>query len=180
MDEACQATEVSTLIPLLLNPQKCVLIGDPKQLPATVISANNQNNYNLSLFERLTSNHHYAYLLNTQYRYPLARSSLLPSCHPNIIAFPNQCFYDGQLRNGENVAGRAYSHPFYESDYFYVALLLSIARSPSSSTISAAPMWPRRKTRSLGRTATRPKFASFSTSTPRFSSFIPQPPRSPS
>lgn len=68
IDEACQATEVSTLIPLLLNPQKCVLIGDPKQLPATVISANNQNNYNLSLFERLANNNHYSYLLNTQYR----------------------------------------------------------------------------------------------------------------
>ena len=60
IDEACQATEVSTLIPLLLNPEKCVLIGDPR---------NTQNNYNLSLFERLTNNFHYSYLLNTQYRY---------------------------------------------------------------------------------------------------------------
>lgn len=69
IDEACQATEVSTLIPLLLNPEKCVLIGDPRQLPATVLSGNTQNNYNLSLFERLTNNFHYSYLLNTQYRY---------------------------------------------------------------------------------------------------------------
>ena len=45
-----------------------MLIGDPKQLPATVISENTQNNYNLSLFERLTHNHHFSYLLKTQYR----------------------------------------------------------------------------------------------------------------
>ena len=45
-----------------------MLIGDPKQLPATVISENTQNNYNMSLFERLTHNHHFSYLLNTQYR----------------------------------------------------------------------------------------------------------------
>lgn len=68
IDEACQATEVSTLIPLLQNPSQCVLIGDPKQLPATVLSENTQNNYNLSLFERLTNNRHHSYLLNTQYR----------------------------------------------------------------------------------------------------------------
>ena len=68
VDEACQDTEVSTLIPLLLNPEKFILIGDPRQLPATVLSENTQNNYNLSLFERLTNNYHYSYLLNVQYR----------------------------------------------------------------------------------------------------------------
>lgn len=40
-----------------------MLIGDPKQLPATVISENTQNNYNLSLFERLTKNFHFPIFL---------------------------------------------------------------------------------------------------------------------
>ncbi|KAK8807625.1 hypothetical protein WA171_000578 [Blastocystis sp. BT1] len=115
IDEACQATEVSTLIPLLLNPEKCVLIGDPKQLPATVISENTQNNYNLSLFERLTKNFHFSYLLNTQYR-----------CHPKIIAFPNICFYEGKLQNGENVQGDSYSHQFYESDFFHPVVFYNL------------------------------------------------------
>lgn len=43
-------------------------------------------------------------------------------CHPNIIAFPNICFYEGKLLNGENVLGDKYSHPFYESDFFYVGV----------------------------------------------------------
>lgn len=37
-----------------------------------------------------------------------------------IIAFPNLCFYNGQLQNGEIVTSKKYSHVFYESDYFHV------------------------------------------------------------
>lgn len=59
---------MSAGVRVLLNPEKCILIGDPRQLPATVLSENTQNNYNLSLFERLTNNYHYSYLLNVQYR----------------------------------------------------------------------------------------------------------------
>lgn len=39
MDEACQATELSTLIPLAtVRPKNCILVGDPHQLPPTVFS----------------------------------------------------------------------------------------------------------------------------------------------
>lgn len=38
IDEAAQASEVAVLPPLSLSCQRCVLIGDPQQLPATVIS----------------------------------------------------------------------------------------------------------------------------------------------
>ncbi len=41
-------------------------------------------------------------------------------CHPKIAAFPNLCFYEGKLLNGENVQGERYSHQFYETDFFYV------------------------------------------------------------
>ena len=50
------------------------------------------------------------------------RKGLNRRCHPNIIAFPNICFYEGKLLNGENVLGDKYSHPFYESDFFYVGV----------------------------------------------------------
>ena len=36
-------------------------------------------------------------------------------CHPKIAAFPNLCFYEGKLLQGER-----YSHQFYETDFFYV------------------------------------------------------------
>lgn len=38
IDEAAQAVELSTLIPLKYNCDRCVLVGDPQQLPATVLS----------------------------------------------------------------------------------------------------------------------------------------------
>lgn len=38
IDEASQAVELSTLIPLRLGCKRLILVGDPKQLPATVFS----------------------------------------------------------------------------------------------------------------------------------------------
>jgi len=35
IDEATQSTEVASLVPLVLEPKKLILIGDPKQLTAT-------------------------------------------------------------------------------------------------------------------------------------------------
>ena len=38
IDEAAQAVELSTLIPLKYGCKRCILVGDPQQLPATVKS----------------------------------------------------------------------------------------------------------------------------------------------
>lgn len=38
IDEAAQAIELSTLIPLKYQCRRCVLVGDPQQLPPTVLS----------------------------------------------------------------------------------------------------------------------------------------------
>ena len=35
VDEACQSTEISTLIPFTHNPERIILVGDQNQLPAT-------------------------------------------------------------------------------------------------------------------------------------------------
>ena len=54
IDEAAQSTEPSALIPLRFGCRRLVLVGDPRQLPATVLSrAADRAGLGVSLFERL-------------------------------------------------------------------------------------------------------------------------------
>lgn len=94
IDEAGQAVELSTIIPLQLGCRRLILVGDPKQLPATVF-ANSSTffKYDRSLFERLQeSNKHTIHVLAMQYR-----------MHPDISSFPSKFFYDEKLKDGENI-----------------------------------------------------------------------------
>ena len=92
-DEACQASELSTLIPLQFGAKRVILVGDPQQLPSTVISSEaKRRGYDISLFERLMRGGHIPMMLRTQYR-----------MHPAIRAFPSLHFYDNKLKDGENV-----------------------------------------------------------------------------
>ena len=51
IDEAGQAVQISSLIPLMYGCKRLILIGDPKQLPATVFSPIClQHHYDQSLF----------------------------------------------------------------------------------------------------------------------------------
>ncbi len=95
VDEAGQATEAETLIPLTIaNPQKCLLIGDIKQLPATVISQDAEKlKFGRSMMERLIRDCDYPYaMLDTQYR-----------MHPEISRWPSQHYYGGELKNHSSV-----------------------------------------------------------------------------
>jgi senataxin len=90
VDEAAQCIEPSLLIPLRLPCSRCLLVGDPMQLPATIFSNTCKSiGFDTSLFERLQNNHHQVLLLNTQYRMV-----------PEISAFPSKMFYQGKLLNG--------------------------------------------------------------------------------
>ncbi|KAI3647657.1 hypothetical protein MP228_007878 [Amoeboaphelidium protococcarum] len=94
VDEACQAIELSTLIPLKYQVNKCILVGDPKQLPPTIISEDAKKyGYDQSLFSRMQiACPHSVHLLNVQYR-----------MHPDISKFPIQMFYDGLLQDGPDM-----------------------------------------------------------------------------
>lgn len=97
VDEAAQCVEMSALIPLKYGCSKCILVGDPKQLPPTVFSKEAAKfQYEQSLFVRMQSNHpEDVHLLDTQYR-----------MHPDISAFPSESFYDSRLLDGPNMAGQ--------------------------------------------------------------------------
>ena len=95
VDEAAQCTELAALIPLKYGCAKCILVGDPKQLPPTVFSKQAMNfQYEQSLFVRMQSNRpDDVHLLDTQYR-----------MHPEISTFPSNSFYDGRLLDGPDMA----------------------------------------------------------------------------
>ena len=96
IDEAAQSIELSALIPLKYGCSKCIMVGDPKQLPPTVLSREaSRFQYEQSLFVRMQANSpNNVHLLDTQYR-----------MHPEISAFPSRAFYDGRLVDGPNMTG---------------------------------------------------------------------------
>ncbi|KAL9245043.1 hypothetical protein vseg_018742 [Gypsophila vaccaria] len=113
IDEAAQASEVGLLPPLALGAARCVLVGDPQQLPATVISkAAGTLLYSRSLFERFQQAGCPTMLLSVQYR-----------MHPQIRDFPSRYFYQGRLTDSESVVGlpdeRYYQDPLLRPYLFY-------------------------------------------------------------
>ncbi|KAK4837593.1 hypothetical protein QYF36_006782 [Acer negundo] len=100
IDEAAQALEPATLIPLQLlksNGTQCIMVGDPKQLPATVLSNTaSKFLYECSMFERLQRAGHPVVMLTKQYR-----------MHPDICRFPSMHFYESKLLNGEQMSSKS-------------------------------------------------------------------------
>ena len=95
IDEAAQSIELSALIPLKYGCAKCIMVGDPKQLPPTVLSREAARfQYEQSLFVRMQANGpDHVHLLDTQYR-----------MHPEISLFPCRAFYDSRLIDGPDMA----------------------------------------------------------------------------
>ena len=97
VDEACQSTEMQTLIPLRLAPKRVILVGDQQQLPATTFSSNSEETgYCRSLFERLLDGGFDKTMLTIQFR-----------MHPKIRAFPSEQFYDGQISDHASIGFRS-------------------------------------------------------------------------
>jgi len=106
IDEAAQCIELSALIPLKYGCSKCILVGDPKQLPPTVLSKMaSKFQYEQSLFVRMQKNHPKdVHLLDVQYR-----------MHPDISRFPSLTFYDGRLQDGADMA-KLRARPWHQSE----------------------------------------------------------------
>ena len=93
IDEAAQAIEVQTLIPLKYECKRCVMVGDDRQLSATVISQSaTQYEYQQSLFSRLRKCGVSVKVIQIQYR-----------MHPHIRLFPSTFFYQSQLRDAPSL-----------------------------------------------------------------------------
>lgn len=105
IDEAAQCVELSAIIPLKYGCTKCILVGDPKQLPPTVLSQSAARfGYAQSLFVRMQQNYpDNIHLLDTQYR-----------MHPEISTFPSAEFYEGKLYDGDDM-GRLRQQPWHQA-----------------------------------------------------------------
>jgi senataxin len=101
VDEAAAATEPELYIPFHLQPKRLLVVGDPLQLPATVLSRRAIDlGLTKSLHERLMYDCMYDHvLLNVQYR-----------MHYDISSFPSQQFYKSKIGNGSNVTSAEYSN----------------------------------------------------------------------
>ena len=96
VDEATQATEPASLVPLLLGCAQLYLVGDTKQLPPTVADLEaSRDGLAASLFERLQDAGLSPLLLDTQYR-----------MHPSLAEFSSRRFYDGRLKSAVSPADR--------------------------------------------------------------------------
>ena len=82
------------MIPLKYGAKKCILVGDPNQLPPTVLSnLGKEFAYEQSLFQRIMmSVPKQVHLLSIQYR-----------MHPQISSFPSKLFYESQLLDGPDL-----------------------------------------------------------------------------
>ncbi|RLN80507.1 hypothetical protein BBJ28_00010096, partial [Nothophytophthora sp. Chile5] len=116
IDEAAQAVELSTLVPIRERVARVVLVGDPKQLPATVKSVVAANaRYDRSLFERIAESGVAPSMLRVQYR-----------MHPFLREFPSKRFYGGMLTDGPSVMERVqkvcpavYAHTSFQPFLLY-------------------------------------------------------------
>ncbi|XP_043307701.1 DNA-binding protein SMUBP-2 isoform X1 [Cervus canadensis] len=96
IDECAQALEASCWIPLL-KARKCILAGDHKQLPPTIVSHKAAlAGLSLSLMERLAEQHGAGAvrMLTVQYR-----------MHQAIARWASEALYHGQLTAHPSVAG---------------------------------------------------------------------------
>ena len=95
IDEAAQALMPACWIPIVKS-SRVVLAGDPFQLPPTVKSTKaRQLKFEISLLEHALQHMPYNNFLTTQYR-----------MHKDIMAFPNEVFYQNRLRAAPEIAER--------------------------------------------------------------------------
>ena len=102
------------------------MVGDPKQLPATVMSGlASKFLYECSMFERLQRAGYPVIMLSKQYR-----------MHPDISRFPSLHFYENKLLDGAQKAEK--SDPFHDHRCLGPYMFFDIADGREHAGTSAA------------------------------------------
>ncbi|XP_073680895.1 probable helicase senataxin isoform X1 [Garra rufa] len=111
IDEASQAKETETLIPMLYRCPAVILVGDPNQLPPTVVSQKAKEfGYDQSLMARLCK----SLCQSNPQQYPIFLLSVQYRMHPDICMFPSKYIYNSALTDDCETAQKrcSYSWPF--------------------------------------------------------------------
>ncbi|KAL1786940.1 putative helicase senataxin isoform X1 [Sigmodon hispidus] len=99
VDEAGQSCEVETLSPLIHRCNKLILVGDPKQLPPTVISMKAQEyGYDQSMMARFCKLLEENVEQNKIGRLPVLQLTIQYRMHPDICLFPSNYVYNKNLK----------------------------------------------------------------------------------
>lgn len=105
VDEATQSCEAETLIPLMLGINILVLVGDPMQLPATILSPEAKRlGLDQSLFSRVQN------AFDLKPNNPIIMLDIQYRMQYEISSWPNKFFYGGKLRNAVEPRG---NFPFH-------------------------------------------------------------------
>lgn len=115
MDEAAQALEPAALVAvgMVSAEGQVVLVGDPQQLPPTVLSRSAvARHLSQSLFERLQKVGYPVAMLTEQYR-----------MHPTISSWPSRFFYGGRITDHAGLAAARkaawHQHSCFTTAAFY-------------------------------------------------------------
>jgi len=126
VDEASQCCEPELLMPLCYKISKMILIGDPMQLPATVISRHAQEfDFGRSLFERF-----FIHFGEYSSMSPIAMLTEQYRMHPDICQFPSKQFYDNRL-----VSARRLVDDYPLKPYIMFDLMHGMERKSSRSSL---------------------------------------------
>ncbi|XP_061119664.1 probable helicase senataxin isoform X2 [Conger conger] len=103
VDEARQATEPETLIPMLFRCPALILVGDPDQLPPTVVSQTaKEKRYDQSLMARLLKCLHRTAKENPHIHFPVVFLNKQYRMHPDINRFPSDYIYKKALKTDKD------------------------------------------------------------------------------
>ncbi|XP_067825887.1 probable helicase senataxin isoform X2 [Heptranchias perlo] len=104
VDEAGQACETEILIPLIYRCPKLILVGDPEQLPPTIISMKARElNYGRSMMHRLQNCLHDEVKQNNLGRSPALLLLTQYRMHPDICLFPSKHIYGNRLKTDKEI-----------------------------------------------------------------------------
>ena len=107
-----------------------MLVGDPRQLPATVLSRTAiAMGYSRSLFARLMDAGYPTVLMDTQYR-----------SHADVSAFPSKYFYEGRVKDDDSVLSTR-SQAFHDLPYFKPLLFFNVTGREDKSHRSYRNKW---------------------------------------